>query len=86
MLDVVSNVKAAGAESTLPSYMYPSGVNVFDASSSFSNQKKGKGKEKGEDDDDSNPDHQTLLSIVILNWTDLGSDWILFSDISPNDK
>ena len=27
----------------------------------------------------------TLLSTIILNWTDPESDWILFFDIPPND-
>ena len=45
MLAFVSTVKAAGAESALPSYMYPGGVNVFAASSSFSNKLKRKGNE-----------------------------------------
>jgi hypothetical protein len=31
------------------------------------------------------PEHQTILSIVILNWSDLEVDWISFSDISPKD-
>ena len=52
VLVVMSTVKAAGAESSLPSYMYPCGVNVFAASPLFSNKLKGKGKKKGEDDDD----------------------------------
>jgi len=57
VLDVVSTVKAAGAESSLPSYIYPDGVNVFASSPSFSNKLKVKGKEKVEDDDDSDLDH-----------------------------
>jgi len=44
-LVVVSTVKAAGAESALPSQMYPCGVNVHATSPSF-NKLKGKGKEK----------------------------------------
>ena len=85
VLVVVSTIKAAGAESTLPAYMYPGGVNVSTARSSFSNKLKEKGKEKSEDDDESDPPHQTLLSTIILIWTDPESDWILFSNIPPND-
>jgi len=80
-------------ELTLPQHfdnghnnMHPYCVNVFTASSSFSNKLKGKGKEKSEDSDESEPNHQTLLSTIILNWTVPESDWILFSDIPPNDS
>ena len=31
------------------------------------------------------PEHQTVLSTVVLNWTDPEVDWILFSDFSPTD-
>jgi hypothetical protein len=58
---------------------------VLVANPSFCNKLKGKGKAKGEDDDESDFDHQTLLSTVILNWTDHESDGILFCDIPPND-
>ena len=81
----MSTVKADGAESALSSYLYPSGVDVSNSSSSLSNKLKGKGKEKIEDSDEGDHDHQTLLSTVILNWTDPKLDWILFSDIPPND-
>jgi hypothetical protein len=57
MMAVVFTLKAAGADSALPSYMYPCGVNVSTASSSFSNKLKGKGKEKNEDDDESDSDY-----------------------------
>jgi len=67
VLVVISTVKAAGAKSSLSSYMYPGGVNVFAASRLFSNKLKGKGKEKGEDNDDNDPDHPTLLNTIILN-------------------
>jgi hypothetical protein len=86
VLVVISDVKAAGAQSARPSYMYPGGVNVSNAISSFSNKLKGQGKEKSEDDDESDTDHKTLLITIILNWTDPGSVWILFSDIPPNDQ
>jgi hypothetical protein len=85
VLVVVSTVKAARAESALPSYMCPSGVNVSNSRSSLSSKLKGKGKEKSEDDDESDLDHQTLLSTIILNWNDPESDRILISDIPPND-
>ena len=68
VLAVVSTVKAARAESALPSYMYTGGVNTSDFSSSSSSKSKLKGKH--EDTSDSDPDHQTLLSTVVLNWTD----------------
>ena len=83
---VVSTIKIVGAKSALPSYMYPCGVIVSNPSSSFSNKLKGKGMEKSEDDDESDPNHQTLLSTIILNWIDPESDWIVFSDIPPNDS
>ena len=67
MLAVVSTVKVAGAKSTLPSYMYPCGVNVSAASPSFSNKLKGKGTKKSVDDNESDPDHHTILSTIILN-------------------
>ena len=67
MLAIVSTVKAVGVKLSLPSYMYPGGVNVSTASSSCSNTLKGKGTEKSEDADESDPDHQTLLSTIILN-------------------
>ena len=67
VLYVVSTVKVDGAESALPSYMYPSGANVSSSIPSFSNKLKGKGKEKIEDDDESDHDSQTLLSTIILN-------------------
>ena len=67
VMAVVSTVKATGAKSALPSYMYPGGVNVFTISPSFSSKLKGKGKEKSEDDDESDPNYHTLLSTVILN-------------------
>jgi hypothetical protein len=82
---VVSTVKATGAESALSSYMYPSGINISTSSSSFSNKLKGKGKKKSEDDNENDPNHQTLLSTIIINWTDHESDCILFSGIPPND-
>jgi len=85
VLAVVSTVKAAGAESDLPSYMYPGGVNVSTASSSVSNKLKGKDKEKNEDDDESDHDYHTFLCTIILRWTDPESNWILLSDIPPND-
>jgi len=85
VLAVVSTVKAARAELALPSYLYPSGVDVSNSSSSLSIKLKGKGKEKSEDGDEGDSDYQTLLSTVILNWTDPESDWILFFDIPPND-
>jgi hypothetical protein len=68
VLAAVSTVKAAWAESSLPSYMYTCGVNTSDFSSSSSNKSKLKGKH--EFTSDSDPDHQTLLSTVVLNWTD----------------
>jgi len=46
---------------------------------------KGHGKKKSEDGDEGDPNHQTLLSTVILNRIDPESDWILFFDIPPND-
>ena len=67
VLAVVSTVKVAGAESALPRYKYPSGVNVSAPSPSFSNKLKGKGNEKSEDDDESDPDHHKLLNTIILN-------------------
>jgi len=85
VLVVVSTVKADGGESALPSYLHPSGVDVSNSSSSLSSKLKGKGKEKSEDGDEGDPSHQTLLSTVILNWTDPEFDRILFSDIPPND-
>ena len=81
VLVVVSTIKAVGAESALPSYLYPSGVDVSNSSSSLSGKLKGKIK----DGDEGDHDPQTLLSTVILNWTDLELDWILFSNIPPND-
>jgi hypothetical protein len=65
VLAVVSTVKAAWAESALPSYMYTGGVNTSDFSSSSSNKSKSKGKQ--EDTSESDPNHQTLLSTVALN-------------------
>ena len=85
-LVVVSTVKAAGAESTLPSYMYPGGINVTVVSPSFSSKLKGKCKEKCEVDDEVDLDHQTLLNTIILNLTDYDLDWILFSNILQNDS
>jgi hypothetical protein len=85
VLVVVSTVKVARTKPTLPSYMYPSGVDVSNSSSSLGNKLKGKGKEKSEDDDESDTNHQTLLSTIILNWIDPESNWILFSNIPPND-
>ncbi len=64
--------------------MYTGGVNTSDFSSSSSSKSKLKGKQ--EDTSDSDPDHQTLLSSVVLNWTDPEVDWISFSDISPTDS
>jgi hypothetical protein len=83
---VVSTLKAVGAELTLPSYMYPCGVDVSNPSSSLSSKLEGRCKNKIEEGDESDSDHQTLLSTIILNWTDPKSDWILFSNIPPNDS
>ena len=74
VLAALSTVKVVGAESTLPSYLYPSGVDVSISSSSFSNKLEERGKKKIEDGDESDLDHQTLLSTIILNWTDPESD------------
>ncbi len=65
VLAVVSTVKAAGAESALPSYMYTSGVNTSDFSSA--SNIKSKLKSKQEDNSDSDHDHQMLLSTVVLS-------------------
>ena len=85
VLVVMSTVKADGAESALPSYLYPRGVDVSNSCSSLSSKLKGKGKEKNEDGDEGDLDHHTLVSTVILNWTYPESDWILFSDMYPTD-
>jgi len=86
VLVVVSTVKAVGAESALPSYFYPGGVNVSTTSPSFSNKLKGKGKQKVKMMTyEGDLDYQTLLITIILIWTDLETDWILFSDIPLND-
>ena len=42
ILAVVSTIKAAGADSALPLYMHPSGVNISTASPLFSSKLKGK--------------------------------------------
>jgi hypothetical protein len=86
VLDVVSTVKAAGAESALPSYTYPGGVDVSNSSSSLTNKLEGRGKIFFEDGDEKDSDYQTRLSTIILNWSDPESDWILFFDIPPNDS
>ncbi len=78
----MSTVKAAGAESTLPSYMFTGGVTTSDLGSS-SNNKSNRTKGKNEETTEMDPDHQTLLSTVVLNWKDPEVDWISFSDISP---
>ncbi len=83
VLAVVSTVKAPGAESALPSYMFTCGVTTSDLGSSSSNKSKTKGN--NEETTKMDPDHQTLLSTVVLNWTDPEVDWISFSDISPTD-
>ena len=70
VLAAVSTVKVAGAQSALPSYMYPCGVNVSAASPSFSNKLKEKGTKTCDDDDESDLDHQTLLNTIFLNWND----------------
>jgi hypothetical protein len=68
VLDVVSAVKVAKAESALPSYMYLVNVNAYAKSPLFSNKLKEKGKENSEDDDDEGDlDHETLLCTVVLN-------------------
>jgi hypothetical protein len=83
VLAVVSIVKAVGAESALPSYMFTDGVTTSDLNSSSSNESKTKGKKEETSQMDS--DHKKLLSTVVLNWTDPEVDWIPFSDISPTD-
>ena len=67
VLVVVSTLKVARAEATLPSYLYPSGVDIPNSSSSLSIKLEGRGKKEIEDSDESDPYHQTLLSSVILN-------------------
>ena len=57
----------------------------FQARRLAANKLEGNGKEKIEDGEESDPDHQTLLSTIILNWSDPETYWILFSDIPPND-
>ena len=57
VLVVVSTVKVVGAESALPSYMHPSGVDVSYSSSSLSNKLEGRGKNFFEDGDDNDSDH-----------------------------
>ena len=83
VLAVVSIVKASGAESALPSYMFTSDVTTSDLSSSSNDKSKTKGKNDETSEMDS--DHQTLLSTVVLNWTEPEVDWISFSNISPTD-
>ena len=64
VLAVVSTVKGAGAESTLPSYVFTGGVTTSDLSSSSNNKSKTKGKH--EETSEMDPDHKTLLSTVVL--------------------
>ena len=68
VLAFVSTVKAARAESALPSYMLTSGVITTDLGSSSNNKYKTKGKT--EETSEVEPEHQTILSTVVLNWTD----------------
>ena len=85
-LAIVSNVKLAGAESTLTSYMFTCGVTTIDLGSSNSIKYKIE-KTKGTSDEttEMDHDHQILLNTVVLNWTDPEVDWISFSDISSTD-
>ena len=81
MLFVVSTVIAEGAESSLLNYMCSGGVSILNSPSD--NKSKDKGISKAEDK--SLDDLQNKLSIIVLNWTDLESDWILFSGIPLDD-
>ncbi len=83
VLAVVSIVKAAGAESALPSYMFTSGLTTSDLCPSSSSKSNAKGKT--EEISKMEPEHQTILSTVVLNQTDPEVNWISFSDISPTD-
>ena len=74
VLAIVSTVKATWAESALPSYMFTGGVTTSDLGSSISNKSKTKGK--NEETSEMDPDHLTLLSTVVLNWTGHEVDWI----------
>lgn len=74
VLAVVSTVKAVGAESALPSYMCPAGVNNTNGSSSSSLKSKEKGKIKSEDEIEKQYEHQTQLSTIVLKWTDFVSN------------
>jgi len=65
VLAVVSIVKASGAESALPSYMFTGGVTISDLCSSSSNKLKAKGK--NEETSEMEPEHQTVLSTIVLN-------------------
>jgi hypothetical protein len=57
----------------------------FQARRLAANKLEGKGKEKIENGEEIDPDHQTLLSTIILNWSDPKTYWILFFDTPPND-
>jgi hypothetical protein len=81
VLVVVSTFKAEVAESSLPNYMCPREISILN--SPFDSKSKDKGKMKAEDT--SSYDHQIKLSTIVLNWTDLESDWIIFSDIPLDD-
>jgi hypothetical protein len=66
--------------------MITGGVTTFDSGSSNRNKSKTKkAKGKSEETIEMDLDHQTLIIIVVLNWTDPEVDWISFSDISPTD-
>jgi hypothetical protein len=65
VLAVVSTVKATQAESALPSYMFEGGVTISDLCSSSNNKYKAKGKT--EETAEMEPEHQTVLSTIVLN-------------------
>ena len=65
VLAVISTVKAAGAESALSSYMFTGGVITTDLGSSSNIKYKTKGKT--EETSEVEPEHQTILSNVVLN-------------------
>ena len=63
--------------------MFPRGVTNINESSASNNKSKGKTKVKDGSAKDSK--HHTLLSTIILNWVDLESYYIVFSDIPLDD-
>ena len=65
VLAAVSIVKAAGAKSALPSYMFAGGITISDLCPSSNNKSKAKGKT--EETSETEPEHQTILINVVLN-------------------